>query len=400
MEFVTNSGVCETTPGVNQYSGYLSIGSNQNMWFWFFEARNSPITAPLATWFNGGPGCSSMIGLFQENGPCHFVNGASTPTLNPNSFNNYANMLYIDQPIGVGFSYGTDDVSSTVEAAPEVWKLLQAFFAQFPQYENRDFGVFTESYGGHYGPTFAQYFQSQNAAIAAGSVTGEQLNLVALGINNGWFDPEIQYKAYVDYSYNNTYQSLISESEYQQYLDTYSSDCQPAIQQCASSGSNTDCANAQTTCYDEVEGPLSQSANFDVYDIREPSNDPYPPKTYATYLQTASIQQKIGARVKYQECPAAPYNKFSATGDDSRSTLPQLSSVVSSGSVQTLIWAGDADWICNWYGGFDVANAIEYPGQSAFAAAAVQPYSVGGAGDGDLQDRGKVELVEGVWGWP
>ena len=65
MEFVTNSGICETTPGVNQYSGYLSVGNNMNMWFWFFEARNSPTTAPLATWFNGGPGCSSMIGLFQ-----------------------------------------------------------------------------------------------------------------------------------------------------------------------------------------------------------------------------------------------------------------------------------------------------------------------------------------------
>ena len=393
MEFVTNSGVCETTPGVNQYSGYLSIGSNQNMWFWFFEARNSPATAPLATWFNGGPGCSSMIGLFQENGPCHFVNGASTPTLNPNSFNNYANMLYIDQPIGVGFSYGTDDVSSTIEAAPEVWKLLQAFFSQFPQYENRDFGIFTESYGGHYGPEFAQYFQSQNAAIAAGSVTGEQLNLVALGINNGWYDPEIQYKAYVDYSYNNTYQSLISEPEYQQYLDTYSSDCQPAIQQCASSGLNADCANAQTTCYNEIEGPLSQSADFDVYDIREPSNDPFPPKTYATYLQTAPIQQKIGAKVKYQECPEAPYDKFSTTGDDSRSTLPQLSNVVSSGSVQTLIWAGDADWICNWFGGFDVANVIEYPGQSAFAAAAVQPYSVGGTEMGTYKAQGKLSWL-------
>jgi len=122
------------------------------MWFWFFEARNSPETAPLATWFNGGPGCSSMIGLFQENGPCHFVNGASEPSLNPYSFNSYANMLYVDQPIGTGFSYGNDPTSSTVTAAPYVWKLLQAFYAQFPQYENRDFGIFTESYGGHYGP--------------------------------------------------------------------------------------------------------------------------------------------------------------------------------------------------------------------------------------------------------
>lgn len=61
MEFVKNSGICETTPGVNQYSGYLSVGDDMNMWFWFFEARNSPESAPLATWFNGGPGCSSMV---------------------------------------------------------------------------------------------------------------------------------------------------------------------------------------------------------------------------------------------------------------------------------------------------------------------------------------------------
>ena len=109
-------------------------------------------------WLNGGPGCSSMIGLFQENGPCTFNNvSGSTPVLNPHSWNNHANMLYVDQPIGTGFSFGTDDANSTVTAAPFVWKLLQAFYAQFPKYENRDFGLFTESYGGHYGPEFALY---------------------------------------------------------------------------------------------------------------------------------------------------------------------------------------------------------------------------------------------------
>ena len=175
LSFVTNSGICETTPGVNQYSGYISVGTNmvsnssffqgrtrlmcsQNMWFWFFESRKSPSMAPLALWLNGGPGCSSMIGLFQENGPCTFNNvSGSIPVLNPYSWNNYANMLYVDQPIGTGFSFGTDDVNSTVTAAPFVWKLLQAFYAQFPKYENRHFGLFTESYGGHYGPEFAFY---------------------------------------------------------------------------------------------------------------------------------------------------------------------------------------------------------------------------------------------------
>lgn len=64
-------------------------------------------------------------------------------------------MLYVDQPIGTGFSYGTDDATSTVTAAPFVWKLMQAFYEAFPTYENRDFGLWTESYGGHYGPEFA-----------------------------------------------------------------------------------------------------------------------------------------------------------------------------------------------------------------------------------------------------
>lgn len=61
-------------------------------------------------------------------------------------------MIYIDEPIGTGFSYGNDTVFGTVSAAPYVWKLLQVFFTQFPKYESRDFGLFTESYGGHYGP--------------------------------------------------------------------------------------------------------------------------------------------------------------------------------------------------------------------------------------------------------
>ena len=65
LDFVSNSGICETTPGVAQHSGYLNVGGKENMFFWFFEARHNATTAPLAAWFNGGPGCSSMVGLFQ-----------------------------------------------------------------------------------------------------------------------------------------------------------------------------------------------------------------------------------------------------------------------------------------------------------------------------------------------
>ncbi|KAJ9136912.1 Carboxypeptidase [Pleurostoma richardsiae] len=390
LSYVSNSGICETTPGVNQTSGYLSVGTNMNMWFWFFAARNSPTTAPLALWLNGGPGCSSMIGLFQENGPCHFVNGASTPSLNPYSWNTYANMLYVDQPIGTGFSYGDDEVTSTVTAAPYVWKLLQAFYAAFPQYESRDFGLFTESYGGHYGPEFAAYFESQNSAIDAGTITGEKINLVALGINNGWTDPALSYKAYVDYAYNNTYRQLISLSQYKSYMSTYTSKCTPALAKCTSlSGSNSACSSADNTCYQYIEGPLESLADFDVYDIRQPSNDPNPPETYATYLQSSSVMKAIGATSTYSECPDAPYEKFSSTGDSGRSLLSTLSTVVKSG-INVLIWAGDADWICNWMGNIAVADSI---GGSAFASTAVKSYTVSGTQYGEYKTSSNLNWL-------
>jgi len=225
-------------------------------------------------------------------------------------------MLYVDQPIGTGFSYGTDDVTSTVTAAPYVWTLLQAFYAAFPAYENTDFGIFTESYGGHYGPEFASYFESQNKAITAGTVTGITVPLIALGINNGWYDPIIQNKAYVDFSYNNTYGALISKSQYNSYMSTYESGCLVDLQKCTGvTGSNSACLNADNVCYDDIEGPLSEVGNFDVYDIREPSNDPYPPETYVTYLQSSAVVSAIGAKATYAECPDAPYEKIANTGD-------------------------------------------------------------------------------------
>ena len=163
---------------------------------------------------------------------------------------------------------------------------------------------------------FASYFESQNAAIAKGTVTGQNVSLIALGINNGWYDPILQYKAYVDFSYNNTYNPLISASQHTSYLNTYTSSCLPALKQCSAvTGSNSACESADNTCYNDIEGPLSEVADFDVYDIREPSNDPYPPETYVTYLQSSAVMSAIGAQSTYTECPDAPYEKFANTGD-------------------------------------------------------------------------------------
>jgi carboxypeptidase C (cathepsin A) len=94
-------------------------------------------------------------------------------------------VLYLDQPIGTGFSYGDDTVNSTFSAAPPIWQAIQLLFEspEFAGYSSREFILATESYGGHYGPEFAEYFEIQNNAIAAGKLAGVQIKLSGLMIN-------------------------------------------------------------------------------------------------------------------------------------------------------------------------------------------------------------------------
>jgi carboxypeptidase C (cathepsin A) len=121
-----NPGICETTPGVDSYSGYVDLTpdvrtklhahiSPNNMqvhvFYWFFESRNNPDKDPFTLWLNGGPGSDSLIGLFEENGPCR-INDNLTTYYNPYSWNNVSNMLYISQPVGTGFSYQKQGVGS------------------------------------------------------------------------------------------------------------------------------------------------------------------------------------------------------------------------------------------------------------------------------------------------
>lgn len=253
-----------------------------------------------------------MIGLFQEHGPCKFKVGAQNtkPINNTFSWNNKVNMLYIDQPVEVGFSMGNSSVINTETASPYVWKLIQAFYASFPKYKSRDFGIFTESYGGHYGPEFARYIQQKNKLKS-----GEHINLVALGINNGWHDSIIQEPAYIDYALNNSYRPFITPPQHQRYQKWFEDYCLPDLLLCNRTASNFDCATADRACNAVIERPLYSIIDFDLYDIREPSDNKEPPNNYLAYLQDPQILKAIGAKKTYTECSSEISQRFIATGD-------------------------------------------------------------------------------------
>ncbi|KAK4223800.1 Alpha/Beta hydrolase protein [Podospora fimiseda] len=392
LSFITNSGICETTPGVNQYSGYLTVNETLNMFFWFFESRNSPTTSPLVMWFNGGPGCSSMIGLFVENGPCHFVDGNPDPVINPFSWNTVANMLYIDQPGETGFSYGSNTISSTQNASTILWTFMQVFYDAFPQYYlNRNFSLFTESYGGHFGPQFALDFLNKNDLIDKGLLTGSRkINLVSLAINNAWLDPVTQYKSYLDFALNNTYRQLINQPDYVKGIAKYEKDCYPIIQECTSTtGSAEDCAGASGNCY-EATAWLVEEMNldktFNQYDIRLSAEDTVPPNIYEEYLNRKEVKQAIGVpgEMGFVACLGSINDRFLEEGDQARSFLGELGEVVQAG-VRVLLWAGDADWICNWMGNLKVAEGVEFEGREMFLREEVGLFTVGGKVYGEFK---------------
>lgn len=101
-----NPNICEENPNVESYSGYIQIPPNTleanqnysiNTFFWFFEAHNDAKNAPLTVWMNGGPGSSSMNGLFEEVGPCDVKNDSKTTVKREFAWNRLTNLLFIDQ---------------------------------------------------------------------------------------------------------------------------------------------------------------------------------------------------------------------------------------------------------------------------------------------------------------
>ncbi|KAJ6496192.1 Alpha/Beta hydrolase protein [Mycena sanguinolenta] len=392
LRVVEDSGVCETTPGVFQASGYGDISSNKSIFFWYFEARNNPTTAPLSLWFNGGPGSSSMIGLFQELGPCRINNDSSSVSLNPYSWNTNANVLFIDQPVGVGFSYGTETVGTSEEAAADVWTFLQIFLqdSRFSHLAAQDLAIWTESYGGHYGPTFAAYFLTQNAAVSEHKVKGLTLNLKTLGIGDGLTDPISQYPGYITYAANNPYHPLVTPDVVAAANEAWNKPvkgCKAQIIACNNGGSNAICSSAQNFCNNYILGPLA--GNYDVYYVLAENLDPYPPDL-TSYL--ASIQTKVGAQVTWQETNDDVYDNFAATGDWMRTSLPDLEFVINSG-VRVTIYDGDADYILNFNGVEAMIASLQTKFSAQFDKQEFAPYKVNGMLAGQFKNAGTFSYV-------
>lgn len=218
---------------------------------------------------------------------------------------------------------------------------------------------------GHYAPIYNDYFLSQNAANIEGAA---QINLTAVLIGNGWYDPLIQYEAFYNYtvspgnSYNlSPYNDSVAA---QLYNNMYGrGNCYDLTVECNTNGRNDVCAYADSFCYQTVEYIFDIVTERDEYDVRYLTPDPFPPTYYVDYLNTPEVQEAIGAYVNYSESNNAVSAAFANTGDDDRElgTTAAVKRIYDAG-VTMVHYYGDADYVCNWIGGEVVAENVKATG--------------------------------------
>lgn len=182
--------------GVESYSGYLTVDKdfNSNLFFWLFPSENDFENDPVIIWLQGGPGSTSMFGLFAENGPLKFSSKGELQ-LNEYSWNKNHSVVYIDNPAGTGWSFSEKGgyAQNQTKVGEGLYSALTQFFTLFPKLQDNGLFITGESYGGKYIPAIAYTIYKNNPEADL------KINLQGIAIGNGWSDPINQIAAYGDY---------------------------------------------------------------------------------------------------------------------------------------------------------------------------------------------------------
>ncbi|KAF9558385.1 alpha/beta-hydrolase [Agrocybe pediades] len=167
------------------WSGLLPISGDKNetreLFFWFFPPGPQGSTDDLIFWTNGGPGCSSLEGFLQENGPFSWSTGTAHPVPNQFSWTNLSSVLWVEQPVGTGFSQGKPNIKNEDDLAAQLVGFLQQFLLVFPELKGKKLYLTGESYAGTYVPYIANYIYEHPGAL--------DLNLQGMWIS----DPSLSF---------------------------------------------------------------------------------------------------------------------------------------------------------------------------------------------------------------
>ncbi|KAI0092563.1 Alpha/Beta hydrolase protein [Irpex rosettiformis] len=402
---VKKTEFCDST--VNAYTGYLDVDSGaKHLFFYFFESRRDPAKDDVMMWINGGPGCSSSMGLLMELGPCSIDmnNSSSNGTVwNPYSWNNEANIFFLDQPVGVGYSYADygETVETTEDAAKNVHAFVNIFFDTFPQFSGRPLHLSGESYGvsmGRYLPAFASYIYDQNQiAKVEGRPT---LNLTSVLIGNGITDISTLYQGRYEIECGRAalevpFQSISNCVRMKRALPR----CDAAMRQsCIDRFDSIDCRAAVAFCDDELSTGYWASGR-NVYDVSKMCIG-----DSLCYLENMVISDFLNRPETRRLLGVESPNNFTACSRDvgagfsahlDKYAVPSqfyVAGLLERG-VPMLIYAGTYDWQCNWVANKLWVDKLEWTGGEDYGRQAWRDWTVDGEKAGETKSSGGLTFA-------
>uniref|UniRef100_A0A9I9DTS0 Carboxypeptidase n=1 Tax=Cucumis melo TaxID=3656 RepID=A0A9I9DTS0_CUCME len=299
-------------PPVNfsHYAGYVKLRPDQPqeqkaLFYWFFEAHEAKDVGskPLVLWLNGGPGCSSIAyGAAQELGP-FLVQSNGQLKLNDFSWNKAANMLFLETPIGVGFSY--TNKSTDLEklgdkiTAQDSYAFLIGWFKRFPNFKLHHFYLAGESYAGHYVPQLADLIHERNQNSSKDTF----INLKGFMMGNAAIDDERDSKGMVEYAWSH---GIISDKLYHNIMNECS----------FTPDSNSTNQTAATHCEEHARGFTLAYSDIDIYSIYSPiclsSSSNFTSPTLLTATPRIFSMHELWHKLPlgYDPCTEAYANKF------------------------------------------------------------------------------------------
>ncbi|CAL5007793.1 unnamed protein product [Urochloa decumbens] len=351
--------------GFEQYAGYVTVNESHGraLFYWFFEATAKPDKKPLVLWLNGGPGCSSIgYGEAEELGPFLVQKGKPELKWNNYSWNREANLMFLESPVGVGFSY-TNTIDDLFELGDEItaddaYVFLLNWFKRFPQFKSHDFYIAGESYAGHYVPQLSEKILDGNKA----GPKERYINLKGLMVGNALMDDETDQTGMIDYAWDH---AVISDRVYNDVksqcnfsMTSVTDACNTALEDYFDVYPLIDMYSLYTpVCYDD--GSSSGSARhrkvavhgaapriFSKYRgwIMKPAgHDPCTAKYTEAYFNRPDVQAALhanGTKMGYNwaHCSDTIYR----WNDAAFSTLPIIRKLIA-GGLRVWVFSGDTD---------------------------------------------------------
>ncbi|KAK7690230.1 hypothetical protein QCA50_006883 [Cerrena zonata] len=392
---IKKSDFCDGT--VNAYTGYIDIEA-RHLFFYFFESRRNPDEDDVMLWTNGGPGCSSAVGLFMELGPCRVENVNKT-TFNPYSWNDRANIFFIDQPVGVGYSYAEygETVGNTEDAAKDIAAFMAIFFEHFTKFKGRSFHMAGESYAGRYVPLFAAEVYDQNARLVEAGLT--PINLTSMLLGNGLTEAGARWRGGYEMQCTSASLAPINTISNCVRMRQMLPRCEKMFKEsCSDILDAISCSAAISFCWNVIELP----EGINPYDLSKKCEGElretlcYPiTKDITNFLNRNDIREILGVDPtigNFSSCNNEKNAQFNANLDSVYPTPYYVTGLLERG-VKVLVYVGANDFRCNWISNEMMTLNLDWTGKEAFNSQPLKEWNFNGSAAGLTRSAGLLTFA-------